>query len=162
MTGLRKSYGDLQAVRGIDLSVDAGEIFGIIGPDGAGKTSAFNVLGGVTPQTAGRAIMNGQPPRDARHDVGYLTQTFSLYQDLTVEENLQYIGRLRLVPDEEIQTSWPTLPGDVRHGPLYPAAGRASQRRHEAEARSGLRPDRAAANPAPRRTHHRRRPGQPA
>jgi len=103
VTGLRKSYGDLQAVRGIDLSVDTGEIFGIIGPDGAGKTSAFNVLGGVTPQTAGRAIMNGQPPRDARHDVGYLTQTFSLYQDLTVDENLQYIGRLRLVSDEEIQ-----------------------------------------------------------
>ena len=48
--------------------------------------------------------MNGQPPRDARQDVGYLTQTFSLYQDLTVEENLQYIGRLRLVSDEEIQS----------------------------------------------------------
>jgi ABC-2 type transport system ATP-binding protein len=104
VTGLRKSYGTLEAVRGIDLSVDAGEIFGIIGPDGAGKTSAFNVLGGVTPQSAGRAIMNGQAPRDARHDVGYLTQTFSLYQDLTVEENLQYIGRLRLVSDEEIQS----------------------------------------------------------
>jgi ABC-2 type transport system ATP-binding protein len=103
VTGLRKSYGGLQAVRGIDLAVSTGEIFGIIGPDGAGKTSAFNVLGGVTPQTAGSAIMNGQPPRDARHDVGYLTQTFSLYQDLTVEENLQYIGRLRLVSDEEIK-----------------------------------------------------------
>src|SRR5208283_2534530 len=103
VTGLRKCYGALEAVRGIDLAVEAGEIFGIIGPDGAGKTSAFNVLGGVTPQTAGYASMNGQPPRDARHDVGYLTQTFSLYQDLTVEENLQYIGRLRLVSDEEIQ-----------------------------------------------------------
>ena len=104
VTGLRKSYGDVQAVRGIDLLVNTGEIFGIIGPDGAGKTSAFNILGGVTPQTGGHAIMNGQPPRDARRDVGYLTQTFSLYQDLTVEENLQYIGRLRLVSDEEIRT----------------------------------------------------------
>jgi ABC-2 type transport system ATP-binding protein len=101
--GLRKSYGALEAVRGIDLQVEAGEIFGIIGPDGAGKTSAFNVLGGVTPQTAGRALMNGLPPRETRRNVGYLTQTFSLYQDLTVEENLQYVGKLRLVPGDEIR-----------------------------------------------------------
>ena len=72
-------------------------------PTAPAKPAPSNVPGGVTPQTAGYASMSGQPPRDARHDVGYLTQIFSLYQDLTVEENLQYIGRLRLVSDEEIQ-----------------------------------------------------------
>src|ERR1700742_2722552 len=93
--GLRKSYGALEAVRGIDLEIRAGEIFGLIGPDGAGKTSVFQILGGVMAQTDGAAEMYGVSARDARPFVGYLTQTFSLYQDMTVLENLHYIGELR-------------------------------------------------------------------
>src|SRR5437764_14226584 len=93
--GLRKSYGAIEAVRGIDLDIQEGEIFGLIGPDGAGKTSTFQILGGVMPATAGEAIMLGSSARDARSYVGYLTQAFSLYHDLTVDENLHYIGKLR-------------------------------------------------------------------
>jgi ABC-2 type transport system ATP-binding protein len=100
--GLRKTYGALEAVKGIDLDVCAGEIFGLIGPDGAGKTSTFQILGGVMPQSAGTAEMFGRPARAARSYVGYLTQAFSLYQDLSVRENLRYMGELRLLPDEEI------------------------------------------------------------
>jgi ABC-2 type transport system ATP-binding protein len=99
---LRKAYGAIEAVRGIDLDIKAGEIFGLIGPDGAGKTSTFQILGGVMQATSGEAIMLGRSARDARSYVGYLTQVFSLYHDLTVAENLRYMGELRRLSDDEI------------------------------------------------------------
>src|SRR5216684_2093146 len=99
---LRKAYGPIEAVRGIDLDVQTGEIFGLIGPDGAGKTSVFQILGGVMQPTGGEAIMLGRTAREARSYVGYLTQVFSLYHDLTVAENLRYMGELRRLSDEEI------------------------------------------------------------
>jgi len=101
--GLTKRYGLVEAVRGIDLEVQLGEIFGLIGPDGAGKTSTFQVLGGVMQASAGTAELLGRPAREARSFVGYLTQAFSLYPDLSVQENLRYVGELRLVPREEIE-----------------------------------------------------------
>src|SRR5262249_61063335 len=95
---LTKRYGALEAVREIDLDVRMGEIFGLIGPDGAGKTSTFQILGGVMEATSGTAELLGRPARQARAYVGYLTQAFSLYQDLSVAENLRYVGDLRRVP----------------------------------------------------------------
>src|SRR5437868_10761448 len=103
ITGLKKNYGLVEAVRGIDLTVDHGEIFGLIGPDGAGKTSVFQILGGVMQATESEATMLGNSARDARSYVGYLTQVFSLYHDLTVAENLRYMGELRRLSDEEIE-----------------------------------------------------------
>ena len=100
--GLRKSYGQMEAVRGVDLEIAQGEIFGIIGPDGAGKTSVFQILGGVMAATEGKAMVFGQTARDARSSIGYLTQAFSLYQDLSVAENLRYIGELRKLTDKQI------------------------------------------------------------
>ncbi|HKR21008.1 MAG TPA: ABC transporter ATP-binding protein, partial [Pyrinomonadaceae bacterium] len=100
---LRKSYGDFEAVKGINLEIPAGEIFGLIGPDGAGKTSVFQILGGVMPATAGTVEMYNVPARDARSFVGYLTQAFSLYQDLSVAENLRYLGELRLLSRQQIE-----------------------------------------------------------
>jgi ABC-2 type transport system ATP-binding protein len=100
---LTKRYGALEAVRGIDLDVRAGEIFGLIGPDGAGKTSTFQILGGVMEASSGSATLLGQPARLAREHVGYLTQAFSLYPDLSVAENLQYVGALRRVPRAQIE-----------------------------------------------------------
>ena len=101
--GLRKSYGALEAVRGVDLEIEQGEIFGLIGPDGAGKTSVFQILGGVMEATAGEALVCGQSAREARSSIGYLTQAFSLYQDLSVAENLRYMGELRLLSSAEIE-----------------------------------------------------------
>src|SRR5216110_860430 len=100
---LTKRYGDVEAIRGIELDVWASEIFGLIGPDGAGKTSTFQILGGVMEATSGAAELLGQPARQARAYVGYLTQAFSLYQDLSVAENLRYVGELRRVPVREIE-----------------------------------------------------------
>ena len=100
---LWQRYGSIEAVRGIDLSVAEGEIFGLIGPDGAGKTSTFQALAGVREATSGSVEVFGQPAREARSHTGYLTQTFSLYPDLSVIENIRYIGELRRVPPEEIK-----------------------------------------------------------
>jgi ABC-2 type transport system ATP-binding protein len=100
---LYKRYGAIEAVRGISLEIAAGEIFGLIGPDGAGKTSTFQILAGVMEASGGTAEVLGRPARDARSQTGYLTQVFSLYPDLTVSENLRYIGDLRHVPRHEIE-----------------------------------------------------------
>jgi ABC-2 type transport system ATP-binding protein len=102
LRGLKKSYDRLEAVRGIDLEIYRGEIFGLIGPDGAGKTSVFQILGGVMAATAGEAIVLGSAARDVRSSIGYLTQSFSLYQDLSVAENLCYVGQLRELSEHEI------------------------------------------------------------
>ncbi len=100
---LRKNYGPIEAVRGVSLQIGKGEIFGLIGPDGAGKTSTFQILGGVMEATSGRVEIFGRPAREARSQAGYLTQSFSLYPDLTVAENIQYVGNLRRVEDAQIQ-----------------------------------------------------------
>jgi ABC-2 type transport system ATP-binding protein len=95
---LWKRYGAVEAVRGISFEVAEGEIFGLIGPDGAGKTSTFQILAGVMEPSGGAAEVFGRPAREARSETGYLTQSFSLYPDLTVAENLRYAGELRRVP----------------------------------------------------------------
>ncbi len=100
--GLYKHYGKTIAIRGIDLQIRRGELFGLIGPDGAGKTSTFNILGGVMEATAGDAKILGLPARDARNYTGYLTQQFSLYPDLSVDENIYYSAGLRLVPENQL------------------------------------------------------------
>jgi ABC-2 type transport system ATP-binding protein len=99
---LWKRYGNLEAVLGIGFAVQRGEIFGLIGADGAGKTTTFQILAGVMEATSGSALIFGQPAREARSQTGYLTQTFSLYLDLSVMENIRYVGQLRHVSDADI------------------------------------------------------------
>jgi ABC-2 type transport system ATP-binding protein len=94
---LQKQYGQFMAVKGINFEVYAGEIFGLIGPDGAGKTSTFHILGGVMEASGGMANILGQKPRNSRLNIGYLTQQFSLYLDLSIDENLRYTAALRKV-----------------------------------------------------------------
>ena len=98
---LSKSYGPLKAVDEISFEVRKGEIFGLIGADGAGKTTTFRIIGGVLGEGGGEIRVLGSTPREARPRVGYLTQPFSLYQDLSVDENLNYAGGLREVPESD-------------------------------------------------------------
>lgn len=99
---LEKQYGTTRAVRGVSFTVKQGQIFGMIGPDGAGKTTTFQILAGVMDATSGVAEIFGQPARAMRSQTGYLTQAFSLYPDLSVDENIRYIGDLRHVPPDKI------------------------------------------------------------
>jgi ABC-2 type transport system ATP-binding protein len=89
-------YRDLAAVRGVDLAVHRGEVVGLIGPDGAGKTSTLRVLAGLLRATAGRAEALGVDCWTARRALhrrlGYLAQRFALYGDLTVDENVQFFA----------------------------------------------------------------------
>src|SRR5262245_50975259 len=98
---LSKSYASITALDEISFEVRPGEIFGLIGADGAGKTTAFRIIGGVLEAGGGEVEVLDTTPREARPGVGYLTQPFSLYPDLSVDENLNYAGGLREVPAEE-------------------------------------------------------------
>jgi ABC-2 type transport system ATP-binding protein len=98
---LSKSYGSLKALDAIDFDVHPGEIFGFIGADGSGKTTAFRIIAGVLEPGGGEVKVLGTTPRAARPRVGYLTQPFSLYMDLSVDENLGYAGGLREVPPDD-------------------------------------------------------------
>jgi ABC-2 type transport system ATP-binding protein len=98
---LSKNYDSIRALDRVDFDVHPGEIFGLIGADGAGKTTAFRIIGGVLEKGGGEVQVLDTTPRDARPGVGYLTQPFSLYPDLSVDENLNYAGGLREVAKED-------------------------------------------------------------
>jgi ABC-type multidrug transport system ATPase subunit len=94
--GITKRYKEVQALRGVSMSVPRGEIFGIIGPDGAGKTSLFRILTTLILANEGSASVDGfdvvKDYSEIRKRVGYMPGRFSLYQDLTVEENLTFFA----------------------------------------------------------------------
>ncbi|MCD8072879.1 MAG: ABC transporter ATP-binding protein [Alistipes sp.] len=97
-TGLEKSYGQVTALKGVGFEVAAGELFGIIGPDGAGKTTLFRILTTLILADKGSASVVGLDVvnhfREIRKKVGYMPGRFSLYQDLSVEENLKFFATL--------------------------------------------------------------------
>ena len=96
--GLSKSYGDKSALQEVSFDVDEGEVFGIIGPDGAGKTTLFRTMTTLLLPDAGTVRIEGldavKEMKKIRQCVGYMPGTFSLYQDLTVEENLKFFADL--------------------------------------------------------------------
>ncbi len=93
---LEKSYRSVRALKEISFSVQEGELFGLIGPDGAGKTTLFRILTTLLLPDAGQAIVHGSDVvkeyRKIRSQVGYMPGRFSLYQDMTVEENLRFFA----------------------------------------------------------------------
>ncbi len=94
--GLTRRFGTFTAVDGIDLDVAPGEIFGFLGANGAGKTTAIRMLCGLLPPTSGEArvagVQVGRHARALKRRIGYMSQKFSLYDDLTVGENLDFFG----------------------------------------------------------------------
>jgi ABC-2 type transport system ATP-binding protein len=92
--GLRKEFHGIVAVEGLDLEVRRGEIFGLLGPNGSGKTTTIRMLTGLIVPTAGSATVVGvdvvTSPEQVRRRIGYMSQRFGLYDDLTVRENLEF------------------------------------------------------------------------
>jgi ABC-2 type transport system ATP-binding protein len=103
--GLHKSFGKLQAVNGVDLNIPAGEIYGLVGADGAGKTTTLRLLVGALLATSGEANICGHSIKShaeqARAHIGYLSQRFSLYDDLTVMENIRFFAEVRGLKSDE-------------------------------------------------------------
>ena len=104
-SGLHKSFGEVHAVNGVDLTIPAGEIYGLVGADGAGKTTTLRLLVGALSLTSGEASVSGHSIKSqaeqARANIGYLSQRFSLYEDLTVLENIRFFAEVRgLKPNE--------------------------------------------------------------
>ena len=95
---LGRNFGDLKAVQGLDLEVEKGSIYGFLGPNGCGKTTAIRLLMGLLKPTTGEIeVLGFKLPKDAeklRRHIGYMTQKFSLYDDLTVKENLQFMAKI--------------------------------------------------------------------
>jgi ABC-2 type transport system ATP-binding protein len=102
---LTRSFGDLTAVDGLSFDVGRGELFGIVGPDGAGKTTTLRMLAGVLRPTSGTAVLEGvdvaEDPEGAKLHLAYMAQRFGLYEDLTVAENLAFYADLYSVPKAE-------------------------------------------------------------
>ncbi len=102
--GLRKRFRATEALRGLDFTVGQGELYGLVGPDGAGKTTALRALAGLLRPDAGEARVLGVDAAVGgtalRESLGLMPQAFSLYRDLTVEENLHFYSRLYLLPRE--------------------------------------------------------------
>ena len=106
MTGLRKEYDDLVAVQGLDLSIPAGEIYGLIGPNGAGKTSTMRMACGLLEPTGGHVTVMDvdvhQDPERAQQFIGYLSDFFTVYEDLKVWEYLDFFAHAYKMPEAEI------------------------------------------------------------
>ena len=96
VSGLTKRFGDFTAVDHLSFSVRRGEIFGFLGPNGAGKSTTIRMLCGLLTPTEGEAMVGGfgvsQDPERVRENIGYMSQKFSLYRDLTVRENIAFFG----------------------------------------------------------------------
>jgi ABC-2 type transport system ATP-binding protein len=118
VNGLDKSFGSVHAVDHLSFDVRQGEIFGLVGPDGAGKTTSLRMLAGVMPPDDGGATVAGidvvHDPEGAKHHLSYMPQRFGLYEDLTVDENIRFYADLFGVHKGERQQ---------RSGQLLQAAG---------------------------------------
>lgn len=102
------AFGDFKAVKGVSFEVVRGEIFGFLGANGAGKTTTIRVLCGLIPPTEGNVIVAGADPavdaQAVKSSVGYMSQKFTLYRDMTISENLEFTGKLRRMPEEKIKS----------------------------------------------------------
>ena len=132
VAGLTKSFPGVKAVDGLSFDVRTGEIFGLVGPDGAGKTTTLRMLAGVMTPDAGSARVAGydvvRDPEGAKHALSYMPQRFGLYEDLTVDENIRFYADLFGVRKAERER---------RAAELLQAAGMSEFRRRMAGKLSG-------------------------
>ncbi len=102
---LKKQFGEQVVLRQINLTVNSGEIVGLIGPSGSGKTTVIKTMLGMEKATAGQAFILGEkmPNREILADIGYMAQTDALYETLTAEENLRFFGQMKGVSGPQLE-----------------------------------------------------------
>ncbi|SRR5579883_956316 len=105
INGLKKSFEETEAVRGVNLTISKGEMFGLVGPDGAGKTTLIRMLCGILVPTEGNATILGYDLatelNSIKPKIGYLSQRFSLYPDLSIDENIEFFAEIHEVKGYE-------------------------------------------------------------
>jgi len=106
---LTKRYGDIAAIRGINFTANKGEVLGFLGPNGAGKTSTMRIITGFMPATTGTVKVAGydifEQSMEVRRRVGYLPENPPLYNDMTVDSYLRFVGRIRGIVRAELATA---------------------------------------------------------
>ena len=129
--GLRKSYGDRQAVKGVSFTIAEDECYGLLGPNGAGKTTTISMLCGLTIPDQGEVTVDGFAggTLEAKAAVGYVPQDLALYPDLSAVENLTFFGQLYGLGGKELQGRKETMHSPVDAVSLRPDAGGRSVRR---------------------------------
>src|SRR5512138_761504 len=102
---LGRTFGSTIAVDALNLEISRGELFGLVGPDGAGKTTVMRLLSAILLPTSGKAWVAGHPIEGGeeriKEKIGYMSQRFGLYEDLTVMENIEFYADLYAVPGNE-------------------------------------------------------------
>jgi len=115
---LTKRFGSFTAVDQITFDVDQGEIFGFLGANGAGKTTAMRMLCGLSMPTSGEATVAGfdlyKNPEKIKQSIGYMSQKFSLYEDLTIRENIRFYGGIYGLSNSEIKTKTEQLVNSLK------------------------------------------------
>ncbi len=105
LVGLKKSFGEIEAVKGIDLLVPKGGIYGLIGPNGAGKSTTIKMICGVLEPSGGEGMVlgleMGAESEKIKEKIGYMSQKFSLYEDLTVYENIEFYSEIYTIDFEK-------------------------------------------------------------
>ena len=164
--GLRKSFGDFEAVKGIDVEVRRGEAFGFLGPNGAGKSSTMRMIASVSPISGGTLeILGMDPAKDGpaiRGRLGVCPQEDTLDNELNVRDNLYIYGRYFGIPKGEVNSRVDELLEFVSLTEKAQVQGRGPLGRDEAPAHDRPQPGQQARPAAARRAHDRPRPAGPA
>jgi ABC-2 type transport system ATP-binding protein len=104
---LQRTFGEIQAVNGLTFDIQPGEVFGLLGPNGAGKTTTVRLLNGILPPSGGTVRVFGLNPAEqgeqVRQKTGVLTETSSLYERLSAQENLEFYGTLAAIPEDKLK-----------------------------------------------------------
>jgi ABC-2 type transport system ATP-binding protein len=118
---LTKKFGDFTAVNAISFEVFKGEIFGFLGANGAGKTTAMRILSGLSYPSSGKAMVAGfdvyEESEEIKKNIGYMSQKFSLYENLTVRENIRFFGGIYGLGRKELKTASEALIERLQLGP---------------------------------------------
>ena len=161
--GLHKDYHGATAVEAIDLTIPAGQIFGLVGPDGAGKSTVLKIFSGLTRPTRGRSLVLGHniaaDPEAIRGHVGFMPQGLGLVLSgkLSVRQNIDFFADLYHVDHELARRRAEATPGSDKSPPVPAATGQPAFRWNAAETGTMLHAHPPSANPDPRRTDYRSR-----